>query len=101
MMTPLATPTLSEPITLIDSVPLTVAPDAGLTIEVVGALVSVPPVVAGVGRGGGAVAGDVVPPEVVPTVTFSLLDALPISAASCALDSSLWLPGLLLAVFQL
>src|SRR5262245_15224867 len=63
MMRPLATPTLSEAVTLIGSVPLTVAPDAGLTIEVVGALVSVPPVGAGVGPGVGAGAGDVVPPE--------------------------------------
>src|SRR5262245_11475393 len=56
MMAPSETPTLSEAVTLIGCVPLTVALSSGLTIEVVGAVVSV----TGAGDGVGAGVGDAV-----------------------------------------
>src|SRR5262245_42541680 len=57
MIAPSGMPTLSEAVTLIGCVPLTVAPARGLTIEVVGAVVSVAGVGAGVGGGVGTGVG--------------------------------------------
>jgi hypothetical protein len=56
IIAPSVTATVSEAVTLIGCTPVTVEPDRGLTIEVVGAVVSVSGVGEGVGEGvGGAV----------------------------------------------